>query len=490
MQEGDNTTMFTNLKLTTKLLLTFVPMFLILVAGSYFLNNRSQENAMLEQAKVTAIQRAHIVREALVNQMVEKYKVEDSFLNRLQQVGGLQDLFIWINVDNLHFTEDLIDSARTARLTTRMNAALAKGDEGLPVFTSGNALFIQREDQMEAIVPFKAEKKCLMCHSVEVGHVLGVAHISVPLTDIKAAIQSNSEQNALITASFALVILLLAYWLFKGLVQKPVKNLLDATEAMSRGNMNFEMSMSNSNDEIGVLSQSFDKMRKALKQSQDALRTSTVGQIASSLMRDFRAPLRQIASSIDQIDKGNAPAEQRAQLSELVRNSVLTMNKMAQDLLDFTSGEVKVNRMPSNISSVVDYVADAVRPDLQKDSISLEVQHGYKGNATIDYERTARALINIINYSSNYVPPDGKILLTTKEGNGNVVIKVSDTGSAIPAQFKNRIFEPFVKIVQEKGVGLSLALAKRVIEVQGGTVEVDSTEGKGNVFTITLPLVR
>jgi signal transduction histidine kinase len=482
--------MFTNLKLTTKLLLTFVPMFLILVAGSYILNNKSQENAMLEQAKVTAIQRAQIVREALVNQMVEKYKIEDSFLNRLQQVGGLQDLFIWINVDNLHFTEDLVDSARIARLTVRMNAALARGDEGLPVFKSGNALFIQREDQMEAIVPFKAEKKCQMCHSVEIGHVLGVAHISVPLSDITAAIQSNSQQNAIITASFALVILLLAYWLFKGLVQKPVKDLLNATEAMSRGNMNFEMTLSESNDEIGVLSQSFDKMRKALKQSQDALRTSTVGQIASSLMRDFRAPLRQIVSSIDQIDKGNPPPAQKAELSEMVRSSVLTMNKMAQDLLDFTSGEVKVNRMPSSVSSVVDYVAEAVKPDLQKDSITLVVQHGYKGNATIDYERTARALINIISYASNYVPPDGTIRMSTQEGTGSVMIKVSDNGSPIPPQFKGRIFEPFVKIVQEKGVGLSLALAKRVIEVQGGTVDVESAEGKGNVFTITLPLSR
>jgi signal transduction histidine kinase len=482
--------MFTNLKLTTKLLLTFVPIFLILVAVSYELNNRTQENAMLEQAKVTSIQRAHIVREALVNQMVEKYKVEDSFLNRLQQVGGLQDLFIWINVDNLHFTEDLVDSARTARLTLRMNAALAKGNEGLPVFQTGNALFIQREDEMEAIVPFKAEKKCLMCHSVEIGHVLGVAHISVPLTDIKAAIQSNSQQNAMITSSFAFIILVLAYWLFKGFVQKPVKDLVEATEAMSRGNMNFEMTMSKSNDEIGVLSQSFEKMRKALKQSQDALRTSTVGQIASSLMRDFRAPLRQIVSSVDQIDKGNPSPQQKSELSEMVRSSVLTMNKMAQDLLDFTSGEVKVNRMPSSVSSVVDYVAEAVRPDLQKDSITLEVQHGYRGNATIDYERTARALINIISYSSNYVPPDGKIRLTTQEGNGTVIIKVADNGSAIPPQFKNRIFEPFVKIVQEKGVGLSLTLAKRVIEVQGGSVEVDSAEGKGNTFTITMQLTK
>jgi signal transduction histidine kinase len=118
----------------------------------------------------------------------------------------------------------------------------------------------------------------------------------------------------------------------------------------------------------------------------------------------------------------------------------------------------------------------------------LEVQQGYKGNASIDYERTARALINIISYASNYVPPGGTIRLTTEEKSSSVMIKVADNGSAIPPQFKNRIFEPFVKIVQEKGVGLSLALAKRVIEVQGGSIEVESAEGKGNTFTIAVPL--
>ena len=482
--------MFSDLKLSTKLLLTFVPAFLVLVSGSYFLNNRTQEDAMLDQAKTTAIQRAHIVREALVSQMVDKYKVDDGFLSRLQQVGGLQDLFIWINVDNLHFTEDLIDSARIARLTVRMNSALARGNEGLPVFQTGNALFIQRENDMEAIVPFKAEKKCLTCHSVEIGHVLGVAHISVPLTDIKSAIQSSSQQTAMISASFALIILLLGYWLFRGLVQKPVKHLVEATEAISQGNLNFETSVSRSNDELGILSQSFDNMRRALKQSQDALRTSTVGQIASSLIRDFRAPLRQIVSSVDQLDKESPTAEQKAELCDTVRSSVVTMNKMAQDLVDFTTGDLKSNKMQCDVSSIVDYVANAVRPDLQKDSITLEVVHGYQGKAAIDYERTARAIINIVNYSSNYVPPGGKIRISSEEQKNSVVIKVSDNGSAIPAQFKNRVFEPFVKIVQEKGVGVSLAIAKRIIEIQGGSVDVQSLEGRGNSFTLLLPIGR
>jgi signal transduction histidine kinase len=116
----------------------------------------------------------------------------------------------------------------------------------------------------------------------------------------------------------------------------------------------------------------------------------------------------------------------------------------------------------------------------------LEVVQGYEGNAMIDYERTARAIINIVNYSSNYVPPGGMIRLSTEENKNSVIIRVADNGRAIPAQFKNRIFDPFVKIVQEKGVGLSLALAKRIIEIQGGSIEVESVEGKGNAFVIRL----
>ena len=88
--------MFRNMKLSGKLLVAFVPIFLLLIGDSYYLTNQQQEEAMLEQAKAAAIQKAQIVREALVQQMVEKYKIEDSFLERLQRVGGLKDLYIRI----------------------------------------------------------------------------------------------------------------------------------------------------------------------------------------------------------------------------------------------------------------------------------------------------------------------------------------------------------------------------------------------------------
>lgn len=475
------------MRLTTKLLVTYVPLFMVAIAGIYLMTVRASEEQMLEQAKDAAFQKAHIVREALVSQMIDKYKVEDGFLNRIRTAGGLTDLYIRIRPENLHLTEDLQDSARTVRLTVRMQEAMAKGSIGEEVFSTGAAMYVRREDNFEAIIPFKAEKKCQACHEVEVGHVLGVAHVQIPLDEINRSIQENSIRTALVSLGFAAVSLAIGFAFYRSLIQKPVQQLVNATEELRKGNLNYEVGMKQTNDELGLLAESFNRMRKALKQSQEALRTSTVGQIAQSLIRDFRTPMREILTSVDQILRG-AGDEQRNQLAETVKSSVQTMQKITQDLLEFTTGDLKANKMACRMPQLISYVEQMVKVDLEREGIRLDVVQGFLGNASVDYDRFARALINIINYSANYVPPDGVIRLSTAAENNNLIVKIEDNGSGVPAVFLDKIFDPFVKIVQEKGVGLSLALAKRMIDMQGGKVAVQSTEGKGTTFTITMPM--
>jgi signal transduction histidine kinase len=476
------------MRLSTKLLITFVPLFFIAIAGSYLLTVQASEEQMLEQAQAAAFQKAMIVREALVSQMVDKYKVEDSFLSKIRNAGGLKDLYIRIRPENLHLMEDLQDSTRTARLNARMQEAMTKGSIGDEVFKTGKSMSVRREDDLEAIIPFKSEKKCQACHEVPLDHVLGVAHIQIPLADINKSIRSNSNRSAMISFGFAGVSLLIGFAFYRGLIQKPVQNLVTATEELRKGNLNYEFSVTKSKDELGLLADSFDRMRKALKQSQEALRTSTVGQIAQSLIRDFRAPMRDILTSVDQVQRSNITDEQRKQLSEAAKNSVQTMQRITQDLLEFTTGDLKANKMACRIPQVVSYVEQAVRQDLEKEGIKLEIVQGYQGSALLDYDRISRALVNIINYSVNYVPPDGFIRLSTASENNNLIIKVEDNGSGIPAAFLDKIFEPFTKIVQEKGVGLSLSLAKRIIDLQGGKIEAQSAVGKGTAFIITMPL--
>jgi signal transduction histidine kinase len=420
--------------------------------------------------------------------MLENEKVDDTYLDRLRKVGGLQDLYVRVKTDRLRLRDWLEDSLRTVRLMKREAYANSRGTTGDEVFQNGNALFVNRAEDIEAIIPFKTEKKCQTCHDVPIGYVLGVAHIQLPLEKINRAIGENSQRQSIISGGFAVVTLIIVYLLYFFLIARPVKLLVGATEALEQGNLSYEIPATTKNDELGILTQSFERMRKALRQSQDALRTSTVGQIATSLIRDFRAPMRQILSAVEQIEKSNPNDEDRARLSATARNSVVDMNKMAQDLLDFTTGEMKVNKRSANLSSLISYVVDSIRPELERDMVRLETEQGFQKNVPLDYERMSRALINIISYSVNYIPPGGTVKISTLAAGTSAVISIADNGSGIPAQFRDKIFDPFSKFVQEKGLGLALALAKRTIDSQGGRIEVDSHEGKGTTFTITMPL--
>ncbi len=476
------------MSLSIKLLFTFVPLFILAVSGSYFLNALSSQDLMLEQAREASLQKAHIVREAIVYQMVENDKVEDTFLNRLQTVGGLRDLYVRIRPDNLRLTEEFDDdTTRPRRLKMRMESALAKGSIGEEVFDTGVPLWVVHGDDVEAIIPFKAEKKCQQCHDVPLNHVLGVAHVQIPLANIQGSINANANRMAMISSGFAVVVILIGFFLYRSFIQTPVKKLVEATEAIGQGNMSVSMDVSASKDELGSLSRSIDRMRTALKQSQDALRTSTVGQIAQTMIRDFRAPVRQILQAVSAIEKPDTDSSLRSELAAQARAAVETMNKMTQDLIDFTTGEMKANKMASSVPGLVQYVRESVKTELEKESIRFEVREGFSGNAQLDYERIGRALVNIINYSANYVPPGGQITLSTESDRKNVIFRIRNDGSPIPQQFLGRIFEPFVKVVQEKGLGLNLALAKRIVELQGGKIDVVSLE-TGTTFTLQLPL--
>jgi len=81
------------------------------------------------------------------------------------------------------------------------------------------------------------------------------------------------------------------------------------------------------------------------------------------------------------------------------------------------------------------------------------------------------------------------IRLSSEITGSELLLKITDNGSGIPDAFKEKIFEPFVKIVKGKGVGIEMALAKRMIEKQGGRIQVASKEGKGTTYSIVMPMV-
>jgi len=484
--------MFRNLSIATKLFLTFVPIFIAGIAASVYLNNQYQEEQMQSQALESASQKAHIVRESLVNMMVESQEVDDKYLERVKQVADLNDLYVRIDTAKLHLAEDFMDSSRVARLMWRIDQAKAKdgydNSYGNEVLSSGRQKWIRIGDNFRAMVPFKAEKKCQECHQVLIGDVLGVAHIEFPLTKIIQANTENSNRSAMISGGVALVVIIVGFIFFRSLVQSPIKKLEKATEEIGKGNMADDLKLPEGKDEVGKLARAFTQMRSSLKQSQDAMRISTVGQVATSLVQDFRAPMKQIENIIAEIKNFQIDAAKRNELLDEAKEAAQLVNKMTQDLIDFTSGDVNIDKKLTSIGKLLRIVTTAVKPELDKQNITLTANTLYDASAVIDADRTARAMANIIGYASNYVPSGGKITLGSDTKNNFLLLTIDDNGSGIPKEFQEKIFEPFVKVVQSGGVGLDLALAKKIIEKQGGKITLQSEEGKGTTYTISLPM--
>jgi len=485
--------MFRSLRLSTKLLITFVPIFIIAIAVSGDVNIAFQEDLIQKQALQSAGQKAQIVREALVNQMVENQQVKDEFLDRIQHVAGLTNLYIRMTPADLHLREFLEDTTRTTRLMKREQFANSKDEidlqYGKEVLATGEQKWLRTGDNFRAMIPFKAEKKCLACHEVPMNQTLGVAHIEFPLTDVLSSIKESSIRSGMISIGFSFFSILLGFIFYRTLIQKPIRKLETAADEIGKGNLNYEMEISGAKDELGNLSRTFNQMKNALKQSQETVRMSTVGQVASSLIHDFRSPMKDILSAIDQIQRGQLDEEKKMHACESARSAVQLVNKMTQDLFDYTTGELKVDKRLTNVPQLLRAISSEVKPDLDRENIIFEVAAGYDGTIILDPDRTKRALVNIIAYAQNYVAKGGMIRLSDEITGNELIIKITDNGSGIPGAFTEKIFEPFVKIVKGKGVGIEMALAKRMIEKQGGKIQVASQEGKGSTYSIVMPMV-
>ena len=484
--------MFRNLRLSTKLLITFVPIFIIAIAVSGDVNIAFQEDLIQKQALQSAGQKAQIVREALVNQMVENQQVKDEFLDRIQHVAGLNNLYIRMTPGNLHLREFLEDSTRTARLMKRVEFANSKDEidvqYGNEVLATGEQKWLRTGDNFRAMVPFKAEKKCLSCHEVPLGQTLGVAHIEFPLSDVLSSIKESSVRSGMISVGFSFFSIILGFVFYRTLIQKPIRKLEAAADEIGKGNLSYEMEVSEAKDELGNLSRTFNQMKNALRQSQEAVRMSTVGQVASSLIHDFRSPMKEVLSAIDQIQRGQLNEEKKMHACESARAAVQLVNKMTQDLFDYTTGELKVDKKLTDVPQLLRAISSEAKPDLDRENIAFETSAGYDGTIILDPDRTRRALVNIISYAQNYVAKGGKIRLSSEIIGNELLMKITDNGSGIPDAFKEKIFEPFVKIVKGKGVGIEMALAKRMIEKQGGRIQIASKEGKGSTYSIVMPM--
>ncbi len=484
--------MFKRLRLATKLILSILPLLALAVGLVAFFLTKGQKEDIQNQAMKSTQTYADLVRESMVQMMITQEKIDDDFLARLKKVRDIRNLSIHFTLDSLHLRARFLDSTRIVRLREREDRSRITSADEMEVVRTGIAHVDFHGNLLRTIIPFKAEKKCLQCHNVREGHVLGAAEMTVSLTDLIGTEKTNAFFTIWILYAFGTAVLIVGVT-FHIIVSKRMKVLLEAARVIGTGDLNRAVAGDRSGDELGELASTFDRMRLQLKSAQEKLihseRLSAIGQMASSIIHDFRTPMSTINLSIDSLQRGKEiTPEKTTALYRIIRDALRRMVTMAQELLDFSRGDVRLAKIEFSVDEFMGLLVHGIEHQLEQANVRLVVEEKFKGPASFDPDRLHRALVNIINNAQDAMPQGGALRITTSSDAGMLCFSITDTGIGIPSEIKDKIFDAFVTAGKTKGTGLGLAITKRIIDQHEGTIEVETERGKGTTFRVKIPL--
>lgn len=218
----------------------------------------------------------------------------------------------------------------------------------------------------------------------------------------------------------------------------------------------------------------------------------------AALAHELRNPLAPICAAAELLKhaKGLAP-ELRAATAILARQAH-RMAHLVDDLLDMspiTSGRIRLHPEPVELAELLQAVIETCRQSAETARHQLTLKaSGAPVCVSGDRIRLTQVFSSILRNAVKYTPPAGRIEIALRTESGQAVVSVRDNGMEIPAEMLGRIFEPFAQLDgsyerPDGGLGIGLALAKRLIELHDGRIEARSAgRGKGTEFLIHLPL--
>jgi len=235
------------------------------------------------------------------------------------------------------------------------------------------------------------------------------------------------------------------------------------------------------------------QLKQIQKQLLEAERMAAIGETVTMIGHDIRNPLQVIFNTLylamRKIDAIHASPEEKNQLKNLlekIRMQADYINRMILDLQDYTKGitpEFTTLDLHELLSETLSLIMIPEKID-----VILNVKDNFP-KILADPTLMKRVLINLIKNAIEAMPEGGEIRISAAVKGDNALIEVEDTGIGIPQKSINEIFRPFFT-TKPKGLGLGLAVCKKLMEAQGGKISVKSEIGKGTRFSILIPIAK
>jgi signal transduction histidine kinase len=248
--------------------------------------------------------------------------------------------------------------------------------------------------------------------------------------------------------------------------------------------------------ELGQVSRAVNRMAAGLiekERLEDQLRQSehliALGRLATGVAHELRNPIGIIKTLAELMKQEYSQVSGIEEFTKAIDEQVDRQEAEIQELLDFGRPS-KITFKECSLNDLIKGVLSFSAAMLRKQKIKVVLQLGDNlPKILADTEKLKQVFVNIIVNAAEAMPSGGKLEITTKELDNQVMITFSDTGEGIPVDDKSRIFDPFYT-TKKAGTGLGLSISYQSIKSHGGTIEVDSILGKGASFVINLPVIQ
>jgi len=217
--------------------------------------------------------------------------------------------------------------------------------------------------------------------------------------------------------------------------------------------------------------------------------------LVATVAHEFRTPLTSLRMAIHLCTEQVAGplTDKQADLLHAAREDCDRLQAMVDDLLDLSrieSGGVELYPLPSAVPDLIESAVEEHKAEADAAGVSLASDFPLpEVKVLADHERIGHVFSNLIGNAVRHTPKEGSVKLSAHVSNGAVRFTVTDTGTGIPREYQDRIFEKFFQVPETgpKGTGLGLYIAKEIVRGHGGDIGVDSEPGKGSTFWFTLP---
>ncbi len=301
-----------------------------------------------------------------------------------------------------------------------------------------------------------------------------------------------------LAATITLVTVVLLFFIIRHLLE-PIERIVAMSDRVVQGDLTARVAI-RPPGEMGHLCAAIDAMAEAMAEREERLKQATreqigqseklasIGRLAAGVAHEINNPLTGVLTFASLMrTKKNMDEQDIGDLDVIIRETT-RVREIVRGLLDFARESPSIQQ-PLQINEVIANTLRLVRS--QKDFRKVTIQERLAENLPLvrgDKNQLQQVVLNLSLNACEAMEGGGTLTITTAAENGRVILRVADSGHGIKPELLDRIFEPFFTTKPVgKGTGLGLSVTYGIIQRHGGTIEIESAEGAGTTFTITLP---